>query len=69
MTNELFVVSLQKENAMCTVTVNIDENLLRSLDPNLSNKAAIQKWAQELVDCRIQEMIACHAQNMHEEEK
>ena len=42
---------------MCTVTINIDEDLIRSVDPNLSNKAAIREWAQQLIDCRIQEMM------------
>ena len=58
MTSELFVVSLQKEidNAMCTVTVNIDENLLRSVNPELTSTAAIREWAQQLIDYRIQEM-------------
>ena len=26
------------------------------MDPNLSDKTAIRKWAQQLIDCRIQEM-------------
>lgn len=42
---------------MCTVTVNIDENLLRSVNPDLTSTAAIRKWAQQLIDCRIQEMM------------
>ena len=59
MTYEFFVVFLQKEidNTMCTVTVNIDENLLRSVNPDLTSTAAIRKWAQQLIDCRIQEMM------------
>lgn len=58
MTSELIVVSLQKEkdNAMCTVTVNIDENLIRSVNPKLTSTAAIREWAQQLIDYRIQEM-------------
>ena len=42
---------------MCTVTVNIDEDLLRSVNPDLTSTAAIRKWAQQLIDCRIQEMM------------
>ena len=41
---------------MCTVTVNIDEEVLRGVNPNLSDMAAIRRWAQELIDLRIQQM-------------
>lgn len=43
---------------MCTVTVNVDEAMLREMNPNLSDKAAIRKWVQQLIDLRIQQMIA-----------
>ncbi len=42
---------------MCTVTVNVDEAMLKEMDPNLSDKMAIRKWVQQLIDCRIQEMV------------
>ncbi len=41
---------------MCTVTVNVDEALLKEMNPNLSDKAAIRRWVQELIDLRIQQM-------------
>ena len=41
---------------MCTVTVNVDEALLKEMKPNLSDKAAIRRWVQELIDLRIQQM-------------
>ena len=41
---------------MCTVTVNVDEAMLRDMNPNLSDKAAIRKWVQQLIDLRIQQM-------------
>jgi hypothetical protein len=41
---------------MCTVTVNIDEDLLRNINPNLTNSAAIRDWAQQLIDSRIRTM-------------
>lgn len=41
---------------MCTVTVNVDEAMLREMNPNLSDKAAIRRWVQELIDLRIQQM-------------
>ena len=47
-----------KDKAMCTVTVNVDEAMLKELDPNLSDKTAIRKWVQQLIDLRIQQMIA-----------
>ena len=42
---------------MCTVTVDIDEKALRGVNPNLSDMAAIRKWAQALINARIQEMV------------
>ena len=41
---------------MCTITVNVDEAMLKEMDPNLSDKTAIRKWVQQLIDGRIQEM-------------
>lgn len=41
---------------MCTVTVRIDEEVLRGVNPSLSDMAAIRRWAQELIDLRIQQM-------------
>lgn len=46
----------QKENLMCKVTVDIDEKLLRDVLPELESPAAISRWVQQLVDCRIQQM-------------
>lgn len=41
---------------MCTVTVNVDELMLREMNPNLSDRTAIRKWVQELIDLRIQQL-------------
>ncbi len=41
---------------MCTVTVNVDEVTLREMNPNLSDRTAIRKWVQELIDLRIQQL-------------
>lgn len=41
---------------MCTVTVNVDEVMLREMNPNLSDRTAIRKWVQELIDLRIQQL-------------
>ena len=42
---------------MCTVTVDIDEKTLRDVNPNLSDMEAIREWVQQLIDCRIREML------------
>ena len=41
---------------MCTVTVIVDEVMLREMNPNLSDRTAIRKWVQELIDLRIQQL-------------
>ena len=41
---------------MCTVTIDVDEALLKEMNPNLSDKTAIRRWVQELIDLRIQQM-------------
>lgn len=41
---------------MCTVTINVDEAMLKEMAPNLSDKTAIRRWVQELIDLRIQQM-------------
>lgn len=41
---------------MCTVTINVDEAMLKEMNPNLSDKTAIRRWVQELIDLRIQQM-------------
>ena len=40
---------------MCTVTVNVDEAMLKEIKANLSDKTAIRKWVQQLIDLRIRE--------------
>lgn len=53
---------------MCTVTVRIDEEVLRGVNPSLSDMAAIRRWAQELIDLRIQQMEFGDAETMSIEE-
>ena len=45
---------------MCTVSVNVNEAMVRGLNPRLDSPAAIRQWAQELVDSSIKEMQAVH---------
>ena len=55
--NNLYFCQLKsKDKVMCTVTVNVDEAMLKEMDPNLSDKTAIRKWVQQLIDLRIQQM-------------
>lgn len=42
---------------MCTVSVKVDEAMLRNIRPELNNTAAIRQWAQELINMRISEMV------------
>lgn len=53
---------------MCTVTVDIDEKTLRDVNPNLSDTAVIREWVQQLIDCRIREMLEEDAETMSIEE-
>ena len=41
---------------MCTVSVKVNEALLRGMRPELNTTAAIRKWAQQQIDLRIQQM-------------
>lgn len=41
---------------MCRVTVEVDQEVLRSMNPALDSTAAIRQWAQQLIDQRIQQM-------------
>ena len=43
---------------MCTVSVKIDEALLRDMMPELDSIAAIRLWVQNLVDLHVQELVA-----------
>ena len=41
---------------MCTVSVKVNEALLRGMRPELNTTAAIRQWAQQQIDLRIQQM-------------
>lgn len=43
---------------MCTVSVKVDEAVLREILPELDSTAAIRQWVQQLIDLRIQEIVA-----------
>lgn len=41
---------------MCTVTINIDEAQVRKVNPALTSKEDITRWAQQLVDACIADL-------------
>ena len=41
---------------MCTVSIKVNEDVLRDYLPELQDTAAISKWAQQLIDLRMQQM-------------
>ena len=53
---------------MCTVSVKVDEAVLRDMCPDLDNIAAIRHWAQKLIDLRIQQMALEDTETMSIEE-
>ncbi|MBQ7742032.1 MAG: hypothetical protein IJT90_03785 [Bacteroidaceae bacterium] len=42
---------------MCTVSVKVNEDVLRDYLPELENTAAIRKWVQMLIDQRIDALM------------
>ena len=42
---------------MCTVSVKVNEEMLRGVLPELENTAAIRKWALMLIDTRLRELM------------
>lgn len=49
---------------MCTITIRIDEDILRGINPELTTTAAIRRWTQQLVDLRIQELLDQNEETM-----
>lgn len=41
---------------MCTVSVKVNEAVLRGIRPELNSAAAIRQWVQQQIDLRIQQM-------------
>ena len=41
---------------MCTVSVKVDETVLRNVMPELDSTAAIRLWVQKLVDMHLQQL-------------
>lgn len=62
----IFAAENQKTRIMCTVSVKVNEDVLREYNPELSSSAAISEWVQGLVDGRLAEMKAIHEQEFVE---
>lgn len=41
---------------MCTVSIKVNEAVLRGIRPELNTTAAIRQWVQQQIDLRIQQM-------------
>lgn len=53
---------------MCTVSVKVNEDVLRGYNPELSSTAAISEWAQMLIDARLRELVEEDTETMSIEE-
>ena len=49
---------------MCTVSINIDEAVLRDIHPELETTTAIRTWVQNLVDSHLQQMEFADTETM-----
>ena len=46
---------------MCEVTLKINENQVRKINPELKDIDAITRWVQRLVDVRIADLVEIHS--------
>ena len=53
---------------MCTVSVKVNEALLRGMRPELNTTAAIRQWAQQQIDLCIQQMEMERERNVPQED-
>ncbi len=53
---------------MCTVSVKVNEDVLRDYLPELENTAAISEWVQMLIDARLRELVEEDTETMSIEE-
>ena len=49
---------------MCTISIDVDEKVLRQANPNLDNIVTIRQWAQRLVDLSTKEMLGEDTETM-----
>lgn len=53
---------------MCRITIEVNQEVLQSVNPALDSRAAIGKWIQNLIDLRIQQMELEKGETMSIEE-
>ena len=53
---------------MCRVSVEVNESLLRKVNPNLNSVDALSKWVQQLVDFTTRELAGGDTETMSVEE-
>ncbi len=53
---------------MCTVSVKVNEALLRDMHPELNTAAAIRQWAQQQIDMSLLKMTTDHRRNESQED-
>ena len=53
---------------MCRVTVEVDQEVLRGMNPALDSTTAIRRWAQQLIDLHIQQLVIEDNETMSIEE-
>ena len=53
---------------MCMNSINLNEATLREMCPDFDSADAISRWAQELIDLRIQQMCMEKGQNASQED-
>lgn len=51
---------------MCTVVLNVNENLIRCLYPELNSPDKIRKWAQNELDKRIESLESLDTMDIEE---
>lgn len=53
---------------MCRVNVEVNESVLRKVNPNLNSVDALSKWVQQLVDFTTRELAGGDTETMSVEE-
>ncbi|MBR2195074.1 MAG: hypothetical protein IJ911_05600 [Salinivirgaceae bacterium] len=49
---------------MCTVSIKVDESVIRSINPALTSNESIELWLQNQVDFMIQDMVGQDTETM-----
>ena len=49
---------------MCTVSIKVDESVIRRINPALTSNESIERWLQNQVDFMIQDMAGQDTETM-----